>query len=120
MVIHGDIVVNIIRIWSTKSTISQKIKTAKIGKLLFHRFQNIAHILGQKKWATFGHLWRYFGKFSNHFEYKIEHFSKNKSRIDRKIVFSEIVQSNMAEGHIAIEDAQCADIAHLLFQYDHF
>ena len=53
MIAYGDIVVNFLRILSTKSTISGK----KNRKIYFHRFQNTAHILGQEKnLATF----RYF------------------------------------------------------------
>ena len=40
-------------IFSTKMTISHKIKIAKIGKLMFHSFQNIAELFGPKKIAIF-------------------------------------------------------------------
>ena len=41
------------RILNTKSTLSQKLK---IGKLFFHRFQNITHLLGPK--TTYGPFFR--------------------------------------------------------------
>ena len=56
MVIYGDIVVNFLIILRIKSIISQKLRNAKIGKLFFHRFRNIAHPVGQKE---FGHFWSF-------------------------------------------------------------
>ena len=40
---------NSLRILSTKSTISQKLRTAKIWNSVLHSFQNIVHLLGRKK-----------------------------------------------------------------------
>ena len=50
LVIYGDILVNFLRILNTKSTyFSKKMKN---GKLFFHRFQHIAHLLCQ-----YGDFW---------------------------------------------------------------
>ena len=48
MVNYGDILVNFLRILNRKSTISQKLKIAKVGILFFHSFQIIAQHLDQK------------------------------------------------------------------------
>ena len=45
-----------LRILRTKSTLSQKLNITKIGKLFFHRFQNIANLLGQKKCGYFSDI----------------------------------------------------------------
>ena len=50
LIIYKDILANYLRILSTKLTISQNTK-----KIVFHRFQNIAHIYGPKD--QFGHIW---------------------------------------------------------------
>ena len=42
LVIYGYSLVNFLGILSIKSTISQNVK---FGKLFFHKFQNIAHLL---------------------------------------------------------------------------
>ena len=73
-----------LRIFSTKSTISQKIKIAKIKKLFLHRFQNIAHFLGHFLWPF---SVTYFGQFFRYLVYKIDHFSKKIKSQKRKIVF---------------------------------
>ena len=44
LVIYGDILVNLLSILSTKSTIYQKIKIGKIGKLISHSCQHIVHV----------------------------------------------------------------------------
>ena len=48
MFIYGDIVVELLRILSTKSTIYKKNENRKNLKIVFHRFQNIAHLFGSK------------------------------------------------------------------------
>ena len=48
----GDIVVNFLRILSKKSTISQKSKITKIGKLFFIGFRKLCMSRGKN-----GHLW---------------------------------------------------------------
>ena len=40
--------------FSTKSTISEKLKSVKVGKLIFHPFQNIAQLFEPK--TLFGHI----------------------------------------------------------------
>ena len=41
----GDNLADFLRIFCAKSTISQTIKIAKIGKFIFHKFQHNAHLL---------------------------------------------------------------------------
>ena len=41
--------VNFLRILSTKSNITQKLKIAKIGNLIFDLFQDIAQLFGTKE-----------------------------------------------------------------------
>ena len=48
MVIYGDVVVNFLEILITISTISEKLKIAKSGILIFHMVYNIAHLFGPK------------------------------------------------------------------------
>ena len=48
MVIYGDIVVNFLRILSTKSTISQKLKIAEIGKCFLIGFRTLRIFWDQK------------------------------------------------------------------------
>ena len=59
------------RILYKKSTISQKLK---IAKMLFHRFQHIA----KKSLAIF------FCQFPKYFEYKIDHISKSQNYFYRR------------------------------------
>ena len=55
-VMYFDIFINFLRIWSPKSTISQKIKNATTEKLFFfHGIQNIAHLFGLK--TQFSYFW---------------------------------------------------------------
>ena len=84
LVIHSDIVINFLRILSTKSTISQKIKITKMGKLFFHRFQNIVHLLGQFFLLPF--LVIYFGEIL-WILVQINHNPKKKNRKYRKKCF---------------------------------
>ena len=60
------ILVNFLRILSTKTTISKKIDIAENVKLFYHRFQNITHILSQfcNFWIGFSgrhvvHFWKF-------------------------------------------------------------
>ena len=55
LVIYRDVLVNFLRILSTKSTISHKLIILNIGKIFFDRFQNIAHLFGSK--TQFGQFW---------------------------------------------------------------
>ena len=65
----GDIAVTFLRFLSTKSTISQKPKITKIGKLFFIGFRKLCMPRGEN-----GHIWLlYFGQCSKYFEYKFEH-----------------------------------------------
>ena len=78
---------------TSKSRISQKLKVMHKKKTheLKIPFQSIAHLF----WK-FGHFWsNKNGEFSLEFQYKIDHISKNKKRINRITVFS-IVSAHCA------------------------
>jgi len=89
LVIYGDILVNYRRILCTNSTISQKLKIAKMWNLFSHRFQNIAHLLGQKLFWKF--LVGYFIQ-NSYILRRSKHFFSTKSNIsqtwNRKIILS--------------------------------
>ena len=85
---YSDILVNLLRIFNTKSTISQKLNMAKIGKLFSHRFQNIAHHFGQEKIGHFCSVYLVkIGDFK-YFEYKINHILQTKNCKNQKTVYS--------------------------------